>query len=85
MRRFREAPIDARTTPTADALNNLQHLYLAPTVQKERCPAWGQDFNCMDVSEPRDRKPELLAREYRKVFQPHECDLPEWDAAGFGK
>ena len=56
-----------------------------PSMQKEQCPDWGQDFNCIDTNRPEDRKPKLIAREYRKIFRPHECDLPEWDAAGFGK
>ena len=52
-------------------------------VQKEQCPQWGQDFNCIDANTPEDRRPKLIAKEYRKIFKPHECDLPEWDAAGF--
>ena len=54
-------------------------------MQKEQCPAWGQDFNCIDANGEADRKPKLIAKEYRKIFRPHECELPEWDAAGFEK
>ena len=54
-------------------------------LQKEQCPAWGQDFNCIDDNSQDDKRPQLIAKEYRKVFRPHECDLPEWDAAGFEK
>ena len=57
----------------------------SPSVQKEQCPEWGQDFNCIDTNRAEDRKPKLIAREYRKIFRPHECDLPEWDAVGLGK
>ena len=53
--------------------------------QASECPGWGYDFNCMEATSEEERKPELLAREYRKVFRPHECDLPEWDAHGFDK
>ncbi|CAL5228102.1 g11175 [Coccomyxa viridis] len=53
--------------------------------QKEQCPAWGQDFNCIDANSPEEKKPKLIAKEYRKIFRPHECDLPEWDAVGFDK
>ena len=53
--------------------------------QKEQCPVWGQDFNCMEGNSPEEQKPHLIAKEYRKIFRPHECDLPEWDADGFGK
>ena len=53
--------------------------------QKEQCPAWGQDFNCIDGNSQDDKRPQLIAKEYRKIFRPHECDLPEWDAVGFEK
>ena len=63
----------------------LHHLRLDTTLQKEQCPAWGQDFNCIDGNRVDEQRRELIAREYHKIFRPHECDLPEWDAAGFGK
>lgn len=67
-------------------LSSAHHLSVTSySPQKEQCPEWGQDFNCIEGNTPEDRKPKLLAREYRKIFRPHECDLPEWDAAGFGK
>ena len=53
--------------------------------QKEQCPAWGQDFNCIDGNSPDEKKPKLIAKEYRKIFRPHECDLPDWDAVSFEK
>lgn len=53
--------------------------------QKEQCPAWGQDFNCIEGNSMDDKKPKLIANEYRKIFRPHECDLPDWDAVGFEK
>ncbi len=53
--------------------------------QKSECPAWAHDFDCMIGESGEDRKPALVAQEYRKVFRPHECDLPKWDAEGFEK
>ena len=53
--------------------------------QASQCPGWGYDFNCLEATSPEEQKPDLIAREYRKVFRPHECELPEWDAAGFDK
>ncbi|EIE21418.1 hypothetical protein COCSUDRAFT_43154 [Coccomyxa subellipsoidea C-169] len=53
--------------------------------QASECPAWGQDFNCIEGERPEDRNPELIEQEYRKIFRPHECDLPKWDPYGFEK
>ncbi|CAL8469667.1 g9208 [Coccomyxa elongata] len=53
--------------------------------QASECPAWAYDFDCIAEDSPEDRKPALLAHEYRKVFRPHDCDLPKWDAKGFDK
>jgi hypothetical protein len=54
-------------------------------MQEKDCPAWGHDFDCSKGATSADRKPDLVAKEYRKVFRPHECELPKWDAVGFDR
>lgn len=53
--------------------------------QEKDCPAWGHDFDCTKGATSADRNPDLIAKEYRKVFRPHECELPKWDAVGFDR
>lgn len=49
------------------------------------CPEWAEDFNCLRPYPPAQPNPELAAREFRQVFQAHQCQLRPFDASGFEK
>lgn len=47
------------------------------------CPRFAQEFSCKHPGGSGTPNPELWARESRQVFQPDQCELREWDPAGF--
>ncbi len=53
--------------------------------QHSACPKWAPDYDCDWNSQPEDKNPALMASEYRKVFQPDDCNLRPWDTFGFEK
>ena len=51
----------------------------------QECPDWAIDFDCRKPNNPAMEDPDLVAREYRKVFMPDKCQLREFDGPGFDR
>lgn len=49
------------------------------------CPDYAVDFDCCKPNDPADANLDLAAKEYRKVSLPDQCQLREFDAAGFDR